>query len=73
MAGGVAVDVFGVYVGAVLNEGLDDAEVTSDACDVKRCSEVVSAGIDLGSELDEDLNHGSVSFTCSQMERSKSI
>jgi len=47
MARSVSVDIFGVYVGSVLNEGLDHTQVTSKTRNMKRRSKVICSGVNL--------------------------
>ena len=47
MAGSVSVDIFGVYVGSMLNESLDHTQVASKARNMKRCPKVICSGINL--------------------------
>lgn len=73
MAGGVAIDILRVDVSTVLDQSLNHAEVASQARDVKRSTEVVCPGVNLGSELDQNLNQWCVALTRSQMERGETV
>ena len=55
------------------DQSLNHAEVASQARDVKRSTEVVCPGVNLGSELDQNLNQWCVALTRSQMERGETV
>ena len=73
MTRGVSIDVLGVDVGSVLDKRLDYAQVTSQARDVERRSEVVGPSIHLGTKLDQYLDQRSVALTCCQVKRCESV
>jgi hypothetical protein len=56
MAWSISINIFGVDVCADHQHSLDNSEVTPDACDMQRGSEVPRPGIDLASILNEQLN-----------------
>lgn len=73
MARSISISIFGIDVGAMLHESLDDAQISSQACNMKRRPKVVGPGVDLRPEFDQDLNERGVAFTCCQVQRSEPI
>lgn len=70
---GVAVDVFGVDVGTMLNKGLNHAEVTSQTRNVQRCPEVIGSRINLSVKFNQNLYQRSMAFTRRQMKRGEAV
>lgn len=69
----ITVNIFSIEVSAMLYQSLNHAEVSSQACDMKGCTEVVCPGVHLCSEFDEDFDQRSMPFTWCQMKWSKPI
>jgi len=69
----VSIDVLSVYVSVVLDECLDDAEVTSQASDVQGSSKRVCSRINLSAKFDQDFDRRRVALAGCQVERSETI
>ena len=69
----ISINIFSIDISSMLDKGLNHAKISSQACNMKWCSKIISPCINLSIELDEDLDHWCMAFTCGQMERSESI
>jgi hypothetical protein len=67
MAWSISVDIFRVDVCADHQYRLDNSEVTPDASDMKRGSEISGPGINLTSVLNEQLDEVNMTFVTSYM------
>jgi len=47
MTRSISINIFGINVGSMLDESLDNTQVSSQACNMKRCPKVISSGINL--------------------------
>lgn len=63
MTRSVAIDVFRIYVGAVLNQSLNHAQIAPEAGNVQRCTEIVRSCIYLSPKFNEDLDERCVTLT----------
>ena len=51
MARSVAINILCIYIGCMLNQSLNNAKVSSEACDMERSSKIICPGVYLGSEF----------------------
>ena len=63
----VTVDVLCIDIGSVLDKRLNHTEVTSQARNVQRSTEIVRTCVDLRTELDQYFDEGRVTLTRCQM------
>ena len=69
----VAVHIFGVYIRSSHQKSLNNSKVTTNAGNMKRCSEILSSGVNHCTILDENLNQWSMTLTCCYVKRSPTI
>ena len=73
MAWSVSINILSIDISTMLYEGLNDTQIASQTSNVKRCSEIICPGVNLGFEFHKDLNQGGVPFTSRQMQRRETI
>lgn len=69
----IAIYIFRIYIGSMLDQGLNNAKISSQARNVEGRTEVVGPGIYLRSKFDEYLDERSMALTWCQMKRGETI
>ena len=65
----ITVNVFSIDISAGHDQRLNDAQVTADACDMQRSTEISGSAILLSTELNKSLNQVYMALVGGNMER----
>ena len=73
VAGSVAVAVFRVKVGSLIQKCLQDGSITANAGNVERSAQILGLAVKVSPKLSEDLNHLYVALVASNVQRCPAV
>ena len=65
----VSIAVFCIIVSTLVQQGLEDLRVATDACNVEWCTQVLGLAVEVSAELGEDLDHLDMPFITRHVQR----